>query len=79
MNRQQALLGGEDGLDLIRVLTRQAHLYLQPGGCLALEVGAGQAERVLELLQQTGAYLNLEILADYQGIQRVVRARRGSD
>jgi release factor glutamine methyltransferase len=72
----QALLGGEDGLDLIRVLTRQAHLYLQPGGCLALEVGAGQAERVLELLQQTGAYLNLEILADYQGIQRVVRARR---
>ena len=56
MNRQQALLGGEDGLDLIRVLTRQAHLYLQPGGCLALEVGAGQAERVLELLRQTGAY-----------------------
>ena len=51
-----ALLGGEDGLDLIRVLTRQAHLYLQPGGCLALEVGAGQAERVLELLRQTGAY-----------------------
>ncbi len=77
-----ALLGGEDGLDLIRVLTRQAHLYLQPGGCLALEVGAGQAERVLELLQQTGAYLdkkNLEILADYQGIQRVVRARRRQD
>ena len=52
-----ALLGGEDGLDLIRVLARQAHLYLQPGGCLALEVGAGQAERVLELLRQTGAYL----------------------
>ncbi len=74
-----ALLGGEDGLDLIRVLSRQAHLYLQPGGCLALEVGAGQAERVRELLQQTGAYLNLEILADYQGIQRVVRARRSLD
>jgi release factor glutamine methyltransferase len=80
-----ALLGGEDGLDLIRVLTRQAHLYLQPGGCLALEVGAGQAEIVLQLLRQTGAYLdkkdqkNLEILADYQGIQRVVRARRSLD
>ena len=75
----QALLGGEDGLDLIRVLTRQAHLYLQPGGCLALEVGAGQAELVLELLRQTGAYERLETVTDYQGIQRVVRARRGSD
>ena len=75
----QALLGGEDGLDLIRVLTRQAHLYLQPGGCLALEVGAGQAEHVRGLLQQTGAYLNPEILADYQGIQRVVRAQRSLD
>ena len=72
----QALLGGEDGLALIRVLTRQAHLYVQPGGCLALEVGAGQAELVLELLRQTGAYERLETVTDYQGIQRVVRARR---
>jgi len=74
-----ALLGGEDGLDLIRVLTSQAHRYLRPGGCLALEVGAGQAEQVLELLRQTGRYSQLEILPDYQGIQRVVRARRLSD
>jgi release factor glutamine methyltransferase len=72
----QALLGGEDGLDLIRGLTSQAHQYLQPGGCLALEVGAGQAEKVLKLLQQTGAYESLETLVDYQGILRVVRARR---
>jgi release factor glutamine methyltransferase len=74
----QALLGGEDGLELIRELTRQAHQYLRPGGCLALEMGAGQAEKVLELLQQTGAYESLETLADYQGIPRVVRARRFS-
>jgi release factor glutamine methyltransferase len=72
----QALLGGEDGLELIRELARQAHQYLQPGGCLALEVGAGQAEKVLKLLQQTEAYEGLETLADYQGIPRVVRARR---
>ena len=72
----QALLGGEDGLDLIRDLTRQAHQYLRPDGCLALEVGAGQAEKVLKLLQQTEAYKSVETLADYQGIPRVVRARR---
>jgi release factor glutamine methyltransferase len=73
---RQALLGGEDGLDLIRALAREAHRYLQAGGCLALEVGAGQADLVLQLLEQTGAYLNLKSLADYQGIPRVVRGQR---
>ena len=72
---REALLGGEDGLDLIRPLVRQAQQYLPPGGCLALEVGAGQAEQVLELLRATETYEQLESLEDYQGIQRVVRGR----
>lgn len=72
----EAFLGGEDGLDLVRTLIRQAQDYLQPGGCLALEVGDGQAGRVLELLQETEAYEGLEALPDYQGILRVVRSRR---
>jgi len=73
---REALLGGEDGLDLIRLLVRQAHHYLPPGGHLALEVGAGQAGPVLELLHETKAYEQLESLSDYQGVQRVVRGRR---
>jgi len=76
---QQALSGGEDGLSLIRPLTQEAHRYLRPGGCLALEVGEGQAGEVLELLRQTGAYQGLETLADYQGIQRVLRGMRRLD
>ncbi len=76
---QEALLGGDDGLELIRTLTQEAHRYLRPGGCLALEVGEGQAGEVLELLRETGAYQGLETLADYQGIQRVLRGRRRSD
>lgn len=72
----EALLGGEDGLDLIRPLSRQAHEFLQPGGWLALEVGAGQAERVAELLDETKAYDILKTVNDYQGIPRVVLARR---
>ncbi|MCX5891039.1 MAG: peptide chain release factor N(5)-glutamine methyltransferase [Deltaproteobacteria bacterium] len=73
---REALLGGDDGLDLIRPLVRQAQQYLPPGGCIALEVGAGQAEQVLDLLRETEAYEQLESLEDYQGIQRVVRGRR---
>jgi release factor glutamine methyltransferase len=73
---QEALLAGEDGLALIRPLAQQAHPYLQDGGWLALEVGEAQAKPVLELLQETGAYDRLEAVPDYQGMQRVVRARR---
>jgi len=73
---KEALLGGEDGLDLIRVLARQAHEFLQACGWLALEVGAGQAGRVMELLDKTGAYDVLKTVDDYQGIPRVVLARR---
>jgi release factor glutamine methyltransferase len=71
-----ALLGGAEGLDLIRPLAAQAGAYLQAGGWLLLEVGAGQAPRVLALLATTGDYDRCEAVEDYQGIQRVVRARR---
>lgn len=73
---KEALWGGEDGLALIRPLALEAHGYLRPGGWLALEVGPGQAHQVQEFLQETGAYDRLELIRDYQGINRVVRARR---
>jgi release factor glutamine methyltransferase len=40
---KEALLGGEEGLDLLERLCREAHTYLRAGGWLALEVGLGQA------------------------------------
>ncbi len=73
---KEALWGGEDGLALIRLLALEAHGYLRPGGWLALEVGPGQAHQVQESLQKTGAYDRLELIRDYHGIDRVVRARR---
>jgi release factor glutamine methyltransferase len=74
-----ALLGGADGLALLRPLAQEAHRYLQPGGWLALEVGLGQAGVVRQLLRDTGAYERLEIIRDYGGIERVVRARKEGD
>jgi len=71
-----ALLGGEDGLDFIRLLAHRAPHYLRPRGWVALEVGAGQAPAVMELLEETGVYHRSAALPDYQGIQRVVRAQR---
>jgi release factor glutamine methyltransferase len=73
---QGALLGGGDGLDLIKRLCGQAHQYLQAGGWLGLEVGAGQAGQVRGFLEETGAYDTLKIVNDLLRIPRVVLARR---
>jgi len=71
-----ALLGGEDGLDLIRPRVRQAPQYVKAGGWVLLEVGDRQAPLVVALFQQTGAYDRLESIKDFSGMERVVRARR---
>jgi release factor glutamine methyltransferase len=73
---QEALLGGKDGLALLKPLAREAHHYLMSGGWLALEVGLGQAQILREELRNVGVYDRLELVQDYRGIDRVVRARR---
>ena len=70
-----ALDGGDDGLAPIRRLSVQLFDHLCPGGCAALEVGAGQAEEVAKLLARAGLS-QPEILPDYAGIPRVVIGRR---
>lgn len=73
---KQALLAGEDGLDLIRPLVRQAWQYVQPGGWVLLEVGDRQAQKVAALFTETGHYDAVEMIKDFSGIERVVKARR---
>jgi release factor glutamine methyltransferase len=73
---QAALLGGEDGLDLLRPFIRQAHAYVRPGGWVLLEVGDRQAPPVAALLSATRAYDRVETIPDFHGVLRVVRARR---
>ena len=71
-----ALLGGEDGLDLIRPLIRQAQQFVSSGGWVLLEVGDQQAPQAAALFEETGAYDRIETIKDFNGMERVVRARR---
>lgn len=72
----QALYGGEDGLDVIRRLV--AELGRRSGvRFAALEVAAGQAPAVSELLLGAG-FDAVESHRDLAGHERVVAARRGS-
>ncbi|HXB66164.1 MAG TPA: peptide chain release factor N(5)-glutamine methyltransferase [Solirubrobacteraceae bacterium] len=70
----EALFAGPDGLDAIRALTAQ--LAARPRICLAaLEVGAGQAEPVSELLRAAG-FTTVRAERDLAGIERVVVGER---
>lgn len=72
---QQALCGGEDGLDCYRALAAQATALLAEGGWLLLEVGIGQADEVRQLLREAGLGETFS-RDDYGGIARVVGGRR---
>ncbi|MTJ49513.1 peptide chain release factor N(5)-glutamine methyltransferase [Dolichospermum sp. UHCC 0259] len=75
-----ALDGGKDGLDYIRHLINVSPDYLRPGGLWLIEMMAGQAETVRELLVSNGNYGNISIHADLAGIERfAVAFKQDSD
>ncbi len=71
-----ALYGGFDGLDFYRRLVPGAALLLRPGGMLAVEVGAGQAEAVAGIIEAAGAFTAPKTRDDLAGVPRVVHAHR---
>ena len=73
---RRALDGGRDGLDPYRRLAAEAPALVRPGGVLAVEVGHGQARAVQEMLRAGTAFSGDEVRADFNGIDRVVVARR---
>jgi release factor glutamine methyltransferase len=71
-----ALFAGPEGLDTIRRLVPLAAGTLMPGGVVVMEIGAGQAAPVTELITTTPDLTLDHIAPDLQGIPRVVVARR---
>jgi release factor glutamine methyltransferase len=59
-----ALDGGTDGLDCIRQLIETSPNYLRPGGVWLIEMMAGQADKVKELLHRQGSYSHIQIFSD---------------
>src|SRR5262245_34543548 len=72
----QALFGGTDGLDVIRVLLPAAERALRPGGWLLFEIGSGQSDAVRALAATSTELTVSRIVPDLAGIPRVVVARR---
>lgn len=70
-----ALDGGPDGLDCLRHLATTAPLYLMPGGLWVVELMAGQAPAVVELLEHCGCYQSIATYPDLSGMDRFVSAQ----
>lgn len=70
-----ALDGGADGLDLVRRIVAEAPAFLDEGGVLAMEIGAGEAPAVRDLFERHG-YRDVQVDRDYGKIERVVSGVR---
>jgi release factor glutamine methyltransferase len=70
-----ALLGGHDGLTLMRRLIAASPGRLAPGGSLLVEVGWRQAATVIDIMRQTERFQRVGGYRDFAGIERVVWAQ----
>ncbi len=70
-----ALDGGADGLDFYRKIIEQSGRYLKKSGLLVIEMGFGQKEKIEKLFQNTQDFEIIDIIKDYNGIERVIVAR----
>lgn len=69
-----ALDGDEDGLTFYRRIINKAPDYLFTSGYLIMEIGYDQADEVKELLEKAGYYHDIEVVKDFSGNDRVVKA-----
>ncbi|MCB9140007.1 MAG: peptide chain release factor N(5)-glutamine methyltransferase [Caldilineaceae bacterium] len=75
---ETALLGGADGLDLIRTLLAAAPDYLLPGGQILLEIGYDQRTAVTTLANKVlPGRPRIDVTRDYAGHDRVVHIQMG--
>lgn len=73
-----ALDGGPDGMESLGQIIDTAHIHLNPGGWLMLEMGHDQASRIQERVRRHHSYDLVEFRNDYGGYPRVAQIRRAA-
>ena len=69
-----ALDGDSDGLCFYRRIVDKAPTYLYSSGYLIMEIGYDQADDVRRLLLENGRYHEIEVVKDFSGNDRVIKA-----
>jgi release factor glutamine methyltransferase len=73
---RRALDGGKEGLSFYRRLIPQGARFLRPGGWLIVEIGQDQGKAIRGLLTQNRGFGKVSAAKDYQGVERVLSARK---
>lgn len=73
---RRALVAGATGLEIYRRLIPQAEEYLVTGGRLYMECGAGRAEAVKRLIEESGSMTHVRTAKDLRKVPRVVVGRK---
>ena len=73
-----ALDGGRDGMESLGQIIDSAHIHLNPGGWLMLEMGHDQTSGIQERVRRHQTYDLVEFRHDYSGYPRVAQIRRAA-
>ena len=73
---RKALDGGVMGMEFYKTIIPRAIDQLEKNGILILEIGHNQADEVTALLNQNSGYQKIEVIKDYSGYDRVVKAQK---
>lgn len=73
----EALLAGDDGLDIVRRIITDAPRILKPGSFIALELDPAQCATVVRLLESAG-FTDARVHKDLSGLDRIVEATFGA-
>jgi release factor glutamine methyltransferase len=71
-----ALDGGMDGLDFFQRALPLVEKFLNPGGWFLAEMGAGQDQEILKIVEKIPDLDSFDFVKDLAGIKRVFKARK---
>ncbi|MBC2693688.1 MAG: peptide chain release factor N(5)-glutamine methyltransferase [Desulfobacteraceae bacterium] len=72
----RALDGGKTGLDSIKKIIFEAHVFLVQKGILLLEIGHDQKNQIKKIIDNCGNYENVVFKKDYSAYYRMVCMRK---
>ena len=73
-----ALVGGTDGMDVLRRLVVEAREYVKPGGLLAMEIDPRRLGAVESLARRAFPDSDITVVQDHAGLERVVTVGVGA-